>query len=237
MIDIHCHILCDLDDGAGDLQESVKMARIAYEDGIRHIIATPHFTLAYRNTADRVQRKVLELQQELDRLGIGVKIHPGNEVRLESKSFLYEHAKSEQFSYLDPAQQYVLLEQRWSDYNPDTIEVAKWLMKRHTRPILPHPERHTFFRKQPELIEQLIQAGVWTQVTADSLNGNNGEEVRRFAEWLLAQDYIHTLATDAHNVRRKPNLSSGYEAVRKLAGIQRAEQIMQRTEQILFPTG
>lgn len=235
MIDIHCHILCDLDDGAEHMLESVEMARIAYEDGIRHIIATPHFTLAYRNTASRVQRKVRELQQELDRLGIEVTIHPGNEVRLESKAFLYDQAKSGTFSYLDPAHHYVLLEQRWSDYNPETIEVVKWFLQRRTRPILPHPERHSFFRKQPELIEQLIQAGVWTQVTADSLNGRNGEEVRRFAEWLLANDYVHTIATDAHNVRRKPNLSSGYEAVRRLAGEERAEQIKARCQQILFP--
>ncbi|GIQ67371.1 hypothetical protein DUZ99_02420 [Xylanibacillus composti] len=235
MIDIHCHILSDLDDGAGDMRESVEMARIAFEDGIRHIVATPHFTLAYRNTAARVQRKVRELQQELDRQGIAVTIHPGNEVRLESKAFIYDQAKSDQFSYLDPAQNYVLLEQRWSDFNPETLEVVKWFLRRNTRPIVPHPERHVFFRRQPELVEQLIQAGMWTQVTADSLNGNNGEEVRRFAEWLLANDYVHVLATDAHNVRRKPNLSSGYDAVRKLAGNRRAEQIMERTQRILFP--
>lgn len=233
MIDIHCHILHGIDDGADSMAESVAMARVAYEDGIRDIIATPHFSSSYHNGRSIVRRKVNELQRTLDREGIAVMIHPGNEVRLESKSSFIREAENGEFCYLDEAERFILLEQRWAEYEPETPDVVAWLLARGTTPIVPHPERHYFLRDEPALVEALIAAGAWMQVSADSLIGKNGPEAQRFADWLVDRDYAHTLATDAHNVNRKPNLSAGFRYVRERAGEARAEQIIRRMNAIL----
>lgn len=234
MIDIHCHILCGLDDGASDMDESLSMARIAVADGITDIIATPHFTKDHTNDRIRVERQCEQLQTRLNEAHIPLVVHPGNEVRLENKAFVFERAEQFPFAYLDKHRRYLLMEQRWESYDSDTPDIIKWFKTRGTRVIMPHPERHHFFRSQPELLGQLIKEGVWTQVTADSLIGNNGDDIRQFAEWMVQQNWVHTLATDAHNIRRKPNLSGGFEAVRSLAGQARVDEIHSRMRSILF---
>jgi protein-tyrosine phosphatase len=230
MIDIHCHILWGIDDGAKDLNESLEMARIAYEDGIRHIIATPHFNNTFLNDRAIVLNKLQELQTALDEAGIQVRIHPGSEIRLENQEFFEEHDKTSRFHFLGHTEKFVLLEQRWEDYEPSTVAVVQSLRARGITPIIPHPERHWFFRDNPELLAALIEAGAWTQVSVDSLLGKNNEEAQNFSEWLIARGWLHTLATDAHNVNRKPNLSLGYERVRQLAGEQRCREIASRAE-------
>lgn len=233
MIDIHCHILAGVDDGASDNAESIAMAKLAQQDGIRHIFATPHFTLSYYNHRELVERKVQELQKTLDDLSIEVQIHPSNEVRIESNAFVYEQTKNNHFCYLGLNQRFVLLEQPWAGYAPDSLELVRWFMDRDIRPVIPHPERHIFFRQEPQLLDQLIEAGAWTQVTADSLIGNNHEDARNFAARLVERGLVHTLATDAHNIRRKPNLSLGYAAVERLAGRKAAEAIRDRMTQFI----
>jgi protein-tyrosine phosphatase len=100
MIDIHCHILHGVDDGAQDLNESLAMARLAYQDGIRHIIATPHLNIHYNNTRAQVQNKTKILQKALDQNGIAITLHPGNEVMLQDKPMFYRQVENNQFCYL-----------------------------------------------------------------------------------------------------------------------------------------
>lgn len=233
MIDLHCHILYGIDDGAKDLNESIEMARLAYQDGIRHIIATPHFTGNYFNHKQIVLTKVQELQEKLKQEHIPITIHPGNEVRLESASFIYNHAKEENFCYLGHSSKFILLEQTWKQYCEETIDIVKWLHERGKFIIIAHPERHFFFRKNPLLLKQLIDMGCWTQVSVDSMLGKNTDEAKDFSTWLLENNYVHTLATDAHNIHRKPNLSEGFRLVTALVGKKRSDEILTRMDSIL----
>ncbi len=233
MIDIHSHILHGVDDGAKDLAESVAMARIAYEDGTRDIVVTPHFNGVFLIGTDRVLRKMEELQRELDRQEIGIRLHPGNEVRLESKAFVEEHKRSRSFSYLGTPAKFLLIEQRWQQYDEHTPEVIERLLHEGVTPIIPHPERHFFFREDPEILLRLIELGAWTQVSADSLVGNFGAETAKFGEWLCETGNVHTLATDAHNVTRKPNLSDGFAIFAKLAGDEAVADLEARTKRII----
>lgn len=235
MIDIHCHILSGLDDGAKNMDESIAMARIAYDDGIRHIIATPHFTASYPIPSAIVYEKLVELQKELDRLRINVQLYPGHEVRLEDAQFVYKHEAEGEFFYLgsQSSHKFVLLEQPWSHYSEDSEEIIGWFLGRGTIPIIPHPERHLFFRERPELLLHLIRLGAWTQVSVDSLNGTNNEDARSFGRWMLEENIVHVLATDAHNVRRKPNLSEGFELVKAWMGEDQAEEIRKRALTII----
>ena len=93
-----------------------------------------------------------------------------------------------------------------------------------------HPERHDFFREQPELLVRLIDMGVWTQVTVDSLLGKNGAEAEHFAKMLIRKGQVHVLATDAHSVKRKPNLSQGIRIMQQLAGEEQVQALLTRME-------
>lgn len=233
MIDIHCHILHGVDDGAENFEESIEMARIAYEDGCRHLIATPHFNPIFMVTRDVVEQKVAALQDELDRRDIALQLYTGNEVRLISKTFIEKHTASRSFAFLGPKQSFILLEQDWKQYVPDTPEVCSWFLSQGIIPIIPHPERHGFFREQPHLLTTLLELGAWTQVSADSLVGGNGPDALHFSRWLSDRNLIHTLATDAHNVRRKPNLSAGFTVVSNWTDEQRIAEIQARMAQII----
>jgi protein-tyrosine phosphatase len=233
MIDIHCHILHGIDDGAYDLDESLAMARHAYHDGIRHIIATPHLNIHYNNTRAHVQNKTAILQKVFDQHNIQIKLHPGNEVQLKDKLTFYRQVEQNEFCFLGPDSRYVLLEQRWTDYDPETPEIVAWLLARGIIPIIPHPERHIFFRKQPELITNLVEAGAWTQVSVDSLLGNNNQEAQEYANRLIDANHVHTLATDAHNINRKPALAIGYTYIGDRAGKARADEINARSYGII----
>ncbi|MCQ6559440.1 tyrosine-protein phosphatase [Paenibacillus mendelii] len=233
LTDIHCHILDGIDDGAKDLQESLEMARIALQHGTHRIVATPHFFEGCITPRDLLQEKVELLQQELDRQEIAVKISTGHEVRLESAAFIQDHLQKESFFYLNAADSFVLLEQRWDRYCPDTEEVLDWFLKRGTTPIIPHPERHFFFRDDPELLSRLIAQGAWTQVSVDSLLGTNGAEAQAFGRQLIERNEVHTLASDAHNIVRKPNLSEGIRLVGEWAGPARVQEITERSHRVV----
>lgn len=233
MIDIHCHILPGIDDGAQDMKESIEMARIAYDDGIRHIIATPHFSADHYTHRRRVRDKVNELQNQLHLHNIGITVHAGHEVRLENPAFIEEHTRNESYFYLGAASKFILLEQVWEGYCEETPKIVESFMKRGIRPIIPHPERHFFFRDRPQLLIDLIRQGCFTQVSVDSLLGKNSNDALTFSHWLIEQDYLHVIATDAHNVRRKPNLSEGFRIVAEIAGDQRTDEIRLRLQQII----
>lgn len=233
MIDIHCHILPGIDDGAVDLTESLAMARIAYQDGIRHIVATPHFNTIFHVPKPVVVNKVRMLQKELDKAGIALTLSPGNEVTLSDEAAFYKQFESGEFCYLNEAGTFVLLEQPWAGYLSESEQIIDNLVRNGITPIIPHPERHLFFREQPGLLIKLLERGAWTQVSADSLVGRFQEEVRQFACWLVENDYVHTLATDAHNIDRKPNLAAGYNILTELAGEARKREVMERMRQII----
>lgn len=233
MIDIHCHILPGIDDGAENMLETIEMAKLAYADGIRHIIATPHFNNTFHISVAAVNRLVPLAQQAIHQAGVDITIHPGNEVRLESKDYIVHNTLTEQFCYLAGNPNFLLLEQSWHNYYAQTLEIIRWFHNRGTRIIIPHPERHTFFRNEPQLLVSLIEAGVWTQVSVDSLLGKNSDAAGQFAEWLIQHNYAHTLATDAHNIRRKPNLSTGFDIVDRLMGSDRVKEMKDRASSIL----
>lgn len=233
LIDIHCHILSGMDDGAKDLKESVEMARHAYKDGIRHIIATPHHCRSIIVRPEVQLAKVAELQRALQREKIDVTVTPGNEVRMESAEFVYENEATGKYLYLDPGKKFILLEQRWSGYEDRSEEIFSWFLSRGTQPILAHPERHGFFRDQPELLYRILDLGVWAQVNVDSLLGKNGEDAKKFARKLIRQNRTVILASDAHSIRRRwPNLSEGVHLFRKLAGKEAAYEMLDRLEQV-----
>jgi protein-tyrosine phosphatase len=217
MFDIHSHILPGIDDGAGDLSVSLAMARRAVADGVTVQACTPHILPGvYDNRGEAIRAAVTALQGALEREGIGLRLVAGADVHLVPG--LVEGLRSGRVLALADSR-YVLVEP------PDRLPPARLaeqffgLMVADYHPILTHPERLGWISTHYGLIEQLVGAGVWMQVTAGSLTGGFGRRARYWAERLLDEGKVHVLASDAHDAgRRPPNLLEGREAAARRVG-------------------
>ncbi|MEX0611864.1 MAG: CpsB/CapC family capsule biosynthesis tyrosine phosphatase [Pirellulales bacterium] len=214
-VDIHCHLLPGIDDGAKDWGEALAMARLAVNDGTKTIIATPHQLGNFgHNDGDAVRRLVAELQQRLDRAAIPLTVLPGADVRIEPA--MAERLASGDVLTLGDHRRHVLLELPHELYLP-LQPVLDALSRRKMTAILSHPERNQGILRRPEVLAPLVEAGCLLQITAASLCGTFGSECQRFSEWLLAEGMVHFVASDAHGSRsRRPLLQRAFERVREL---------------------
>jgi len=211
MIDIHCHILPGVDDGASDMDESVAMAKIAADDGITRIVATPHVK-DLSLSALRIKTAVEELNMHLKDRNIPVTILPGAEVSaLIDPSLLA--------GYTINGTKYLLIEFSHSHFPLNTLDLIFNLMIKGYKPIIGHPERNPSIIQNPQILFNSIHSGVLVQITADSLTGFFGRNIRACASYLLKKDVVNFVATDAHSSGcRSPILSKGLEVAEKIIG-------------------
>ena len=216
-VDIHCHILPGIDDGPGDWDESLSMARMAVADGIGTIVATPHQLGSHgQNTAQQIRSLTAELQRRLELERIDLSVLPGADVRIEPD--LVAKIRTGEVLTLGDRGHSVLLELPHEVYLPLDRLVAE-LRTAGMIPILSHPERNAGIQMRPEVVEPLIAAGCLMQVTAGSLYGAFGRGVKSLAERLVGHGMAHLLATDAHGTgSRSPLLKQGFDRVAELAG-------------------
>jgi protein-tyrosine phosphatase len=212
MIDLHCHILPEVDDGAPSWQETAEMCRIAANDGIRHIVATPHANHKYRYDRDLFESLLLKLQ---DAQG-----HSLSFTLACDFNFSYENiadALLHPRRYTIGNSNYLLVEFNDFSLMPPIREGIFRLVSSGIIPIATHPERNLMLLDRRETVLELIEYGCLVQVTADSFTGHWGQRSQQMAEWLLQRDAIFAVASDAHDSRhRPPRLSAAYERVRAL---------------------
>ncbi len=221
LVDIHCHLLPGIDDGAADLDQTLAMARLAADDGISTVIATPHQLGGYAtNRGDAIRRQTAELQQFLRRHGVLLRVLPGADVRIQPE--MIEKLRSGDVLTLADRRRHVLLELPHELYFP-LQRLLSDLRAVGITGILSHPERNLGIRASRHLVRPLVDAGCLRQVTAGSLTGTFGRDVQEFAEWLIRQQLVHFLATDAHGPRsRRPLLRRAFDRAEQLAGEQTA---------------
>jgi protein-tyrosine phosphatase len=221
LIDLHCHILPGLDDGASDLATSLAMARKAAADGIKAIACTPHILPGvYNNTGPAIQLAVEELQARIDEAGIAVKLTFGADVHIAPG--LSERLKTGQALSLHGTR-YFLFEPPHHVAPPRMEDQVFGLLASGYVPILTHPERLTWIEKQYSLVKRLVKAGVLLQITAGSLTGRFGSRPKYWAERILDEGLCHIIATDAHDPdRRPPYLAEGRDVVARKYGDQEA---------------
>ena len=222
MVDIHVHILPGFDDGPDSMEESLAMLRLAEQDGITKLIATPHSAhLVHKSYGkSEIRATVADLQQQAGSLGMKVEVLPGIEVHLGA-DLEREFAEGKAFVLADS--RYLLLELPFSTYPISSEQVVCDLRIRGLVPILAHPERLEYFQRDPALLKRLLRGGALTQVTAGSLNGDFGQRTRKFTEALLGQGAVHFLASDAHDSDyRRPKLSEARQAAAALMGEEQA---------------
>ncbi len=215
-VDIHCHLLPGLDDGADDLADSLAMARLAAIDGISTIVATPHQLGAFaRNHGDEIRRRTAHLQSELDRAGIALRVLAGADVRVEPG--LVQAIEAGEVLSLGDHGRHVLLELPHELYFSLEGMLAD-LQRAGIMGILTHPERNAGLLRRPELLGPLVDAGCLMQVTAGSFTGSFGPACQQLAEWMLSEGVIHFVATDAHGSRsRRPLMQRAFERVCQLS--------------------
>ncbi|MBT2686431.1 CpsB/CapC family capsule biosynthesis tyrosine phosphatase [Bacillus sp. ISL-37] len=198
MIDIHCHILPGIDDGAQSMEDTIKMARAAVDEGIHTIIATPHHKNSkYDNPKELIIPKVEEVNKALTSEGIDLMILPGQEVRLYGE--LIEGLENNEILSLNHTQ-YVFVEFP-SNHVPRYAETLLFdLQLKEITPIIVHPERNQEIIERPEVLYNLVKKGALTQVTASSVSGHFGKKIRNFSFQLIESNLTHFIASDAHNV-------------------------------------
>jgi protein-tyrosine phosphatase len=216
-VDIHCHLVPGIDDGAQSWEQSLLMAAMAAADGIQTIVVTPHqlgnFT---HNSGQLIRARTSELQQFLDNHGIALRVLPGADVRIEPG--LVEKLRSGEVLTLADRRKHVLLELPHELYFP-LEDVLESLRRAGMVGILSHPERNQGLLKQPRLLPPLVDGGCLMQVTCGSLLGTFGPASQQLSEWMLEQGLVHFLSTDAHGHNaRRPLMKHAFERAKQLIG-------------------
>ena len=233
MVDIHHHLLWGLDDGAKDLETSLAMARASAADGVTHVVCTPHASSQYAFDPAANQAKAAELQGRLDADGIPLKIGLGCDFHLSYDNILDAKADPARFSVNGLG--YLMVE--IPDYGiPAALtETFYELQLAGLTPVLTHPERNRTLQADQTRLGEWMRGGVLVQVTGDSVTGKMGRTAEKVAHQLLAQRWVHFLATDAHNVSsRPPRLSQARDLVAKKYGRAYAESLVTTNPRAVF---
>jgi protein-tyrosine phosphatase len=203
MIDVHCHILPDADDGPESWEEAAAMGRMAAADGITHVVATPHANFEYAYDRRRHAGAVRQLQE---RLGGAPEIRLGCDMHFSAENF--QAALNDPSAFAIAGTHYQLVE--LSDFSiPSTLlQNFRALMDAGLRLVLTHPERNPLLLRHPDQVLEWVREGLIVQVTANALTGYWGRTAQLAARWLLDHQAVHVVASDAHDTRHRPPLLS-----------------------------
>ena len=228
MIDLHSHILPGLDDGAPDLDASLRMAKVAVADGVDIIAATPHVSHTYSVEPAALAQAVGQLNIALARIESPLAVLQGAEVAVELISEL-DDATLRQLTL--GGSSCLLVEPPYRGSVPFLETLMFDLQIRNFRPMLAHPERALAFREKPQRLAELTKLGVLTCVNAGSLIGRFGAASQELALRFLAEGNVNVIASDSHDdVSRPPAMRAAFEeADEYLPGI--AEQRALFTEE------
>ena len=216
-VDIHCHLLPGIDDGAKSWDESLQMAKMAADDGFGTMIVTPHQNGAYaHNRGEMIRGLTLDFQEFLDQNDVPLRVLPGGDIRIEDG--MIDGLKNGDVMSLADRRRHVLLELPHELYFP-LEPVLEDLEEIGMVGILSHPERNFGILNQPSLLAPLVERGCLMQVTAGSLMGTFGPQSQSLSEWMLQEGMVHFLATDAHGPKsRRPLMHRAFERTAELAG-------------------
>jgi len=216
MIDIHSHVIPAVDDGSQDIETSLEMLKIAHDDGVKTLIATPHF---YRNRFEcnflDVCKKVEALNELAREKDINIKILPGQEIFLDKySSDLY---KEETIGTINKSK-YMLVETSLIGSRPkDLMDNIYELKLLGIVPIIAHPERYEFIIEDNTEINDFIKEGCLIQITSTSITGGFGKEVKKTAENLISNGICNFIGSDAHTTNRRcPKIREALEEIKSM---------------------
>jgi protein-tyrosine phosphatase len=222
VVDIHSHILPEVDDGPKSWDVCVAMCRAAAADGITHMVASPHANERYHYDREYLQGLVAHLQELV---GESPKILLGCDFHLSYENL--QDAFTNPSRYVIGNTHYLLVE--FSNYSvpQNTSDSFLKLGDRGITPVITHPERNPILRESLQRVVEWAEQGCVIQMTGSALTGFWGDRTRRAALWLLEHQAVHVLATDAHDLeKRVPILSNSRDAAAEIVGDEIAEALV-----------
>ncbi len=225
MIDLHCHMLPGIDDGAPDLEVALAMARCAVDDGITLTACTPHiYPGLYENTKPGIETAITALRQALAEAGIPLQLTIGADTHLAPD--LIAGIRKGRIPTLNGTR-YLLFEPPHHVAPPRFEESVFNLMAAGYIPVITHPERLSWIETHYDTFARCAHAGAWIQVTAGAVTGRFGRRPQYWAQRLLDEGLVHILATDSHHIdKRPPLLAEGRDAAARRLGTDEAEHLV-----------
>lgn len=222
--DIHNHILPGVDDGSGCMSETMQMLQEEYQQGVRHVVFTPHYRRGMfaipREEIQIVYERVCEAAREQF---VDMEFYLGCEyyVHKEDTGIVLND-----ISYQMPGARSVLLEFSYEKSFQSICEIIRKTVQSGMIPILAHIERYECLCGNLNNVASLRNDGAKIQINADSLLGKHGFGMKRFCMKVLKEDIVDFIASDAHDtVNRTVNMKAAIEVVRKKYGSGKAESI------------
>lgn len=233
MIDLHCHILPGIDDGSPDIETSLKLAKVAVEQGITHMLLTPHHMDGdYLNHKADVVEKTRTFQEALDCNQIRLTVFPGQEVHITGE--LIQATDRDDILFADESNRYLILELPHNEVPEYTEKMLFALQTRGITPILVHPERNQGFMQDPDKLYEFVSQGCLTQLTASSYVGVFGEHVQKFTEQIIDAGLGFVFASDAHNLKgRNFKMTQAFEKLEKNKGKRFVEIYQENAKRII----
>jgi protein-tyrosine phosphatase len=235
MIDLHCHILPGVDDGAESIDVSLAMARMAASDGVQTIVATPHFFRedCSSNNFALVDERRRELSEALVRDQIAVEIKSGAEVHISHD--LISEIRENRKSLVLNGSGYMFVEFPSGHIYPGVKNLFFDLMTEGIVPIIAHPERNAVLARQASLLYDLVQVGALAQANGGSIMGLYGPEARETILRFLECHLVHFLASDGHNSSSlPPRLSEAARCAESVIGKEEALCLVDRNPQAVL---
>ncbi len=221
MVDLHCHILPGLDDGAKTIEESMAMAESAIAEGLTRIVATPHSSRHYFFDFALVRRLRDELQS---RIGNKLELATGCDFHLDPENLNF--LRKDSSIYCINQHDYLLVEFNEISIPPAMDQTLHEIQLAGMHPIVTHPERNRILRAHPERLKQWVQQGCFVQVTGGSLTGGFGPVAQKDALRWIREGLVHFVASDAHNTRTRPlRLQSAFDVVAGQFGQEKARAL------------
>lgn len=222
MIDVHCHLVYDVDDGSKNIEESNLMLKEAKQVGFTDIILTPHYREDYFTVpCDEIAKKIDEMEEQAKL--IGVNLYQGNEIYATDQ--LIPLIQNEQAMALNNSK-YVLFELSMREKPINTEQIIYSILQFGKVPIIAHPERYTYVQKNPNLLLDYIEMGVLFQSNYGSIIGQYGKEVKETVKLLLTHNMIHFLGSDNHRINSVYcHIKESMEQLKKLIGTEKIEEL------------
>lgn len=223
IIDLHSHLIPGVDDGAQTIEQSIELARQAVDEGVEHMVLTPHHRSgAYLNRREDVIKYAKDLQAEYDVADVKLKVYPSQEIRLTDK--FVDDLYNGDLLPLDSAGNYYLIEFP-SDRVPSMAdEVIKEIIRDGITPIIAHPERNHELVNNLYRLYDFIEMGCLSQITTSSYAGYYGDKLVENSRQIIKHNLAHILASDVHHMKHRPmNVRVAFERLEKEYGQETVE--------------